>query len=102
MSDLIQYVEMGDQVNSGPIAWRGDPSPTVVPASNRTRIIDRENANGYYPGEDGWLSLPRYLGCICGRIYHYGGHEEPGQYDPTCPWHYPTGGDSCAHGTRER
>ncbi|WP_336818971.1 hypothetical protein [Gordonia sp. MMO-8] len=26
-------------------------------------------------------------GCICGPIYHYAGHEEPGQYAPDCPYH---------------
>lgn len=25
--------------------------------------------------------------CICGPIYSYGGHEEPGQYAPDCPVH---------------
>lgn len=25
--------------------------------------------------------------CICGPLYHYGGHEEPGQYAPDCPYH---------------
>ena len=40
---------------------------SVARTINRTRIIDRENANGYYPGEDGWLNFPRYLGCIEGQ-----------------------------------
>ncbi|MGB3302669.1 MAG: hypothetical protein WBA98_08265, partial [Gordonia sp. (in: high G+C Gram-positive bacteria)] len=31
--------------------------------------------------------------CICGPLYHYGGHEEPGQYSPDCPFH----GMDCGH-----
>lgn len=26
-------------------------------------------------------------GCICGRLYSYGGHTEPGQFAPNCPVH---------------
>lgn len=29
-------------------------------------------------------------GCICGRLYTYGGHVEPGQFDPDCPFHNPS------------
>lgn len=25
--------------------------------------------------------------CVCGPLYSYGGHIEPGQYNPTCPEH---------------
>lgn len=25
--------------------------------------------------------------CACGPLYSYGGHIEPGQYNPTCPEH---------------
>lgn len=27
------------------------------------------------------------LACICGPLYSYGGHVEPGQYAPDCPEH---------------
>lgn len=26
-------------------------------------------------------------GCVCGSLYTYGGHVEPGQFDPDCPVH---------------
>lgn len=26
-------------------------------------------------------------GCICGPLYTHGGHVEPGQFDPDCPYH---------------
>ena len=30
----------------------------------------------------------RYGGdCICGAVYTYAGHAEPGQFDPFCPDH---------------
>lgn len=30
----------------------------------------------------------RYGGdCVCGAVYTYGGHAEPGQFDPFCPDH---------------
>ncbi|QAY03079.1 hypothetical protein SEA_SQUEE_62 [Mycobacterium phage Squee] len=30
----------------------------------------------------------RYSGdCTCGAIYTYGGHAEPGSFDPFCPDH---------------
>ena len=38
-----------------------------------------------YPDPEG---VTRYGGdCICGALYTYAGHVEPGQFDPTCPDH---------------
>lgn len=31
--------------------------------------------------------LPPPAGCICGSLYTYGGHTEPGQLRPGCPVH---------------
>lgn len=61
MGDLIQYVELGLQANDDPIDW-DHQSRDVVPAANRTRILDREAAHGIHPGADGWLTIPRPCG----------------------------------------
>jgi hypothetical protein len=36
------------------------------------------NPEGFVRGPDN---------CICGPLYHYGGHVEPGQFHPECPYH---------------
>ena len=63
MADLMQYVEMATQANNDPIDWGSDyRRQYIVPASNRTRILDREATRGHHPGEDGWLTVRRDCG----------------------------------------
>lgn len=65
MTDLIQIVQSGDQ-DGDTIAWRDDTTEYVVPASNRSRILDREASRGIHPGDDGWLTFPWHVGIIGG------------------------------------
>lgn len=63
MADLVQYVEMAVQANADPIDWGSDyRRQYIVPASNRTRILDREATRGIHPGPDGWLTTCRGCG----------------------------------------
>ena len=64
MADILQIVQSGDQ-DGDTITWN-DTSEYVVPAWNRTRILDREAARGIHPGEDGWLTYSRRVGPING------------------------------------
>lgn len=64
MANLLQIVQSGDQ-DGDTITWRA-ASEYVVPASNRTRILDREAARGIHPGDDGWLTFPWHVGTIGG------------------------------------
>ena len=66
MSDLIQYVEIGTQYDDFPIKWDGN-AQYVVPATNRTRILNREAEKGIHPGDDGWLTCSRLIGSIEGQ-----------------------------------
>lgn len=71
MADLLQIVQSGDQHGqsgdqySDIINWR-TATEYVVPAWNRTRILDREASRGIHPGEDGWLTYSRRVGPING------------------------------------
>lgn len=62
MADLMQYVEMATQANNDPIDWGSYRLQYLVPATNRTRILDGEAAHGIHPGADGWLTIPRPCG----------------------------------------
>ena len=64
MTDLIQIVQSGDQ-DGDTITWR-TATEYVVPAWNRTRILDREASRGIHPGEDGWLTYSTHIGNIGG------------------------------------
>lgn len=64
MANLLQIVQFGDQ-DGDTITWRA-ASEYVVPASNRTRILDREASRGIHPGDDGWLTYPWHVGNIGG------------------------------------
>lgn len=64
MTDLLQIVQSGDQ-DGDTITWHA-ASEYVVPASNRTRVLDREASRGIHPGEDGWLTFPWHVGIIDG------------------------------------
>ena len=55
MTDLMQIVEFGNQTGADPIRWDGHTSQYLVPATNRTRILDREHANGPHTRR-GWLA----------------------------------------------
>lgn len=61
MTDLLQIVEFGNQTGDDPIRWDGHTSQYLVPAANRTRILNREHHNGHTPGADGWLRIPRVI-----------------------------------------
>lgn len=65
MADLLQIVQSGDQYDNT-ITWDDDTSEYLVPAWNRTRILDREASRGIHPGEDGWLTYSRHVGQIDG------------------------------------
>lgn len=55
MSDLVQTVESGFDLGDR-IDW-DHHRRTIVPASNRRRILDREHRRGVTPGADGWLTI---------------------------------------------
>lgn len=65
MANLLQIVQFGDQ-DGDTITWRA-ATEYVVPASNRSRILDREASRGIHPGEDGWLTFPWHV-CIIGGV----------------------------------
>lgn len=64
MADLLQIVQSGDQ--DGDTIILSAATEYVVPASNRTRILDREAARGIHPGADGWLTYSTHIGQIGG------------------------------------
>ena len=74
MADLLQIVQSGDQYDDT-ITWDDDTSEYLVPASNRTRILDREASRGIHPGEDGWLTYSRHVGQIRIRWQDYSAAE---------------------------
>lgn len=61
--ELLQTVEYGDQLDEGPVRWKGaDVYPTTV--QNRRRLIARARARGFTSQPDGWVYERTVIGSL--------------------------------------